>query len=78
MSVIKLLLIMVIVISVIKLNLLFSSMIIKLTRSYYLERPSALDFKDATTPRFGHRNVAFDLFRFSQLMALLSNFSKGF
>ena len=45
------------------------------------EKASALDFKDATTLRFGQNNVVFDLFietRFLRLIALLSNFSKPF
>ena len=31
------------------------------TSSHYPERASALDFKDATTPRFGHSDVVFNL-----------------
>ena len=49
------------------------------TRSHYLERASALDFKDAATPRFGHSDVVFDLFdMFLLLINLLSDFSKLF
>ena len=47
--------------------------------SHYSERASALDFKDAATPRLGHGDVVFDLFieaRFSHLIALLFNFFK--
>ena len=46
-------------------------------RSHYLERASVLDFKDAATLRFGHRDVVFDLFtetHFLHLITLLSNF----
>ena len=32
------------------------------SRSHCLERASALDFKDAAAPRFGHGDVVFDLF----------------
>ena len=32
------------------------------TRNHYPERASALDFENAATPRFGHKNVVFDLF----------------
>ena len=31
-------------------------------RSHYLERASALDFKDAAAPRFSHRDVVFVYF----------------
>ena len=50
-------------------------------RSHNPERESALDFKDATTPKFGHSDVVFYLFievRFLHLIALLSNLSKRF
>ena len=39
-----------------------SSPALSLPRSHHLERASALDFEDATTPRFGHSDVVFDLF----------------
>ena len=32
------------------------------SRSYYRKRASALNFKDAATPRFDHSDVVFDLF----------------
>ena len=35
--------------------------LIYVTRSHYSERASALDFKDATTLRFGYSDVVFDL-----------------
>ena len=50
-------------------------------RSHYLERASALEFKDAAAPRSGHSDVVLDLFietQFLHLIALLSNFSKLF
>ena len=54
---------------------------LSISRSHYLERASALDFKDTSAPRFGHSDVVFDLFletRSLHLIALLSNFCKLF
>ena len=47
-------------------------------RSHYPERASAIDFKDTAYQRFGHSDVAFDLFietLFLHLITLLSSFS---
>ena len=48
------------------------------TRTHYPDKASALDFKDAASPRFGHSDVVFDIFIetgfFLHLIALPSNF----
>ena len=54
---------------------------LRISRSHYSERASALDFKDTSAPRFGHSDVVFDLFLetcFLHLIVLLSNFCKLF
>ena len=54
---------------------------LRISRSHYSERASALDFKDTSAARFGHSDVVFDLFLetcFLHLIALLSNFCKLF
>ena len=40
----------------------------------YLEGASALDFKDANTPRLGHGNVVFDLFKGNKFFLIFKNF----
>ena len=49
-------------ISVSKRTILFTNTEYWRVRSHYPETASALDFKDAATPRFGPSDVAFDLF----------------
>ena len=34
---------------------------LRISRSHYSERASALDFKDTSAPRFGHSDVVFNL-----------------
>ena len=43
----------------------------KKNRTYYSERASALDFKDAAAPRFGHSDVACCLFLVTNIKKVL-------
>ena len=36
---------------------------VRLTRSHYLERASAVDLKDSDIPKFGHSDVVFNLLK---------------
>ena len=52
-----------------------------MNKSHYSERACALDFKDASVPRFGHSDIVFDLFIEMHCFAfncLLIQFFKAF